>query len=624
MAPDAFGPWHPGIESTIPDALRPQSTILRPGNVFTGVARAAELHDLTGLPLAELVAWRPERLALHELLVRVTASVSVPDPEGSRIEDLGINFREIVGRILERCVEPRMDEITSAWSAARRELTDLVSQALAEALAASSPLPARPAQALSRLRNWFAQRREWRRPDADRASVGGDTAGVEPAFDVLTRRIAHWEQRAREAPAEAERAASRALAKVVSAVLVRHGAIWGSRELIASLAVDIACNEFGSDEIGRLVEAWIADGAAKEGCARLPRQSRPVIMNTKGPSASGKSTVRPLQKKLARGLGVDWSEFALISPDIWRKQLLDYSSLGDAYKYGGAFTGEELHIVDRKLDRYMAQRAANDDVPHLLIDRFRFDSFAPDSNEAGSNLLTRFGQVVYLFLMIAPPEMLVERAWKRGLDVGRYKAVDDTLAHAVEAYSGMPDLFFTWIDRPDKDVHFEFLDNGVPNGELPRTAAFGHNRKMNVLDVGCLIDIERFCRIDVDATAPELLYRDRRLLAAALNAGFLERCIARFPEVAFADQATGRVYARTASGALAWVDREGLARAFEDIDTRDGLLAAVPALRDVVLPDAAPAAAVSAAVELPAAEPSVFLRDDPDAAALRTIGRWGP
>jgi hypothetical protein len=48
-------------------------------------------------------------------------------------------------------------------------------------------------------------------------------------------------------------------------------------------------------------------------------------------------------------------------------------------------------------------------------------------------LLTRFGDLVYMFFMITPPEMTVERAWLRGLKVGRYKAVEDLLAHNVEA-----------------------------------------------------------------------------------------------------------------------------------------------------------------------------------------------
>ena len=104
LVPDAssnpFGPWNPGIGSQIPAELRPLATIFRPEHVFTNVARADEMHDLTGLPIADLVAFRPERLALHELLVRVTADISVPD--GSKIEDLGINFRQIVAVILAR------------------------------------------------------------------------------------------------------------------------------------------------------------------------------------------------------------------------------------------------------------------------------------------------------------------------------------------------------------------------------------------------------------------------------------------------------------------------------------------------------------------------------------------
>ncbi len=232
------------------------------------------------------------------------------------------------------------------------------------------------------------------------------------------------------------------------------------------------------------------------------------MINTKGPSASGKSTLRPLQKKLAGDIGVQWSDFALISPDIWRKQLLDYASLGDAYKYAGAFTSDEVQIIDQKLDRYMAAKNRRGEMSHLLIDRFRFDSFAPDSAEAGSNLLTRFGQTVYLFFVITPPEMLVERAWKRGLEFGRYKAVDDTLAHSVEAYSGIPDVFFTWVRRSDKRIQFEFLDNTVRLGERPRTVAFGDNETFNVLDVKATLDIERYARIDVDAAAPEYLYPD--------------------------------------------------------------------------------------------------------------------
>ena len=191
-----------------------------------------------------------------------------------------------------------------------------------------------------------------------------------------------------------------------------------------------------------------------------------------------------------------------------------------------------------------------------MIDRFRFDSFAPDSNEPGSNLLTRFGHVVYLFFLITPPASIVERAWKRGEELGRYKSVDDLLAHAVEAYSGMPQLFFTWVQRADKRVHFEFLDNSVSFGQRPRTAAFGWNDTLNVLDVKCLLDIDRYRRVKIDATSPEALYRDRSQLAPEQNVEFLRQCVERFSETNFADASTGRIYARVARGVPLWVDAD--------------------------------------------------------------------
>jgi hypothetical protein len=590
-----FGPWNTGIESPVPAQLLHQCTIFRPENTFTSAARARELSDLTGLELSALAAFRPQRLALHELLIRVTADFSVPD--GPRIEDLGINFRRIVSRIFARYIDPQMNAIAAACDSNRRALAAIIEHELAARLNPRAHSTDRaPAGAVARLL----------------ARLGGERAQharVEPPADGERQWIAEWEAKAHASGDALHRAAYAALARIVTAQMVQHGRIWGGSELIASIATDLACNDFGSDEVGRLIEPCLKTAAATEGYRLLPPQEQPVVMNTKGPSASGKSTLRPLQRTLAGDIGASWSDFAVISPDIWRKQLLDYGSLGGDYKYGGPFTGDEVQIVDQKLDRYMARKAQHGHVSHLLIDRFRFDSFAPDSDEAGSNLLTRFGHIVYLFFMITPPESLVERAWKRGLEVGRYKAVDDTLAHAVEAYAGMPQLFFTWVQRTDKRVHFEFLDNSVQLGERPRTVAFGWNDALNVLDVGGMLDVERYRRLNIDATAPEWLYRDPALLAPEQNTGFLRQCVARFPCINFADPVTGNIYLCVESGRPLWSDPEALAQALSDSDTRVGLSQTVPAVRVPVQsrPDR-PRRLAEALGGRPA----------------HTLGRWGP
>src|ERR1700733_14140499 len=147
-APDG-SPWNPGIRSQVPKELRHLSTIFRADNVFTSIATATELAGLTGISPSDLVAFRPQRLALHELLIRVTADFAVPD--GSRIGDLGINFREMASRLFERHLLPEMDAIGAAYDRARFELRDAVDAALATAAPEQAPA--------ARAKRWPALRR---------------------------------------------------------------------------------------------------------------------------------------------------------------------------------------------------------------------------------------------------------------------------------------------------------------------------------------------------------------------------------------------------------------------------------------------------------------------------------
>jgi len=275
-----FGPWNPGLRSQIPHELCHLCTIFRPENAFTTLGEVAEMHDLTGLEMSELVAFRPERLALHELLIRVSADLSVPD--GSKIEDLGINFRQITRDILARYIQPEIPAITAAYDAARQALVAIIATELAALLDPAVPPTkvAAPRGIAARLRTLFQ---------------GADTRS--PAIDTdeihAQRLIAQLHHRAHSASLPVERAAIGALAKVVSALVVRHGQVWGGRELISRIATNLASNDYGSDVIGGLVGSIVTRAAARDGHVLLPWHEEPVVMNTKGPSASGKSTLRP-------------------------------------------------------------------------------------------------------------------------------------------------------------------------------------------------------------------------------------------------------------------------------------------------------------------------------------------
>lgn len=579
-----FGPWNPGIRSQLPSALWPLMTIFRPENAQVSADQARELAGFTGLSPFELATFKPERLVLHEVLIRITADFSVPD--GPEYADLGISFRDIATTILSRHLESHSESIRQAYDALRDTAARLIDDELS--------------------RSFFNDDESApKRPFWSRVFRGGGGRPAAPT-DKIGLALARWRRLAARTDDPLQQAACAALRRIVTAIGGRHGAIRGDRSLVTELAVNQVCNTHGSAMIGGLIAPLIRDACARESYRLLPRQSRPVVMNIKGASASGKSTMRPLQRQLAEELGIDWRDFAVISPDIWRKFLLDYDTLGDAYKYAGTLTGHEVAIIDQKLDRYMADKADKDAMSHLLIDRFRFDSFAaePDAEE-GSNLLTRFGDDVYMFFMITPPEDTVARAWLRGLEFGRYKAVDDLLDHNVEAYTGMPRLFFTWALRPDKTVHYEFLDNSVEKGQRPRTVAFGQDGEITILRVKPLLDINRYQKINIDATTPADLYPESALLDAANNTSFLEQCGRQLTAVNFADFNSGVPYARMEHGKLVWTDPAGYDAALEDDETRAGLAALTGLVN-------------GAPTDLPARSPPA------SAAGARTLGRWGP
>ena len=542
-----LGPWNPGLNSTLPTGARHLSTIYQSENIQGSLEEALERAAFTGLEPEDLVAFRPERLAVHELLIRVTGNFSVPD--GSRYADLGINFRHVVDTILKTDILPEMPKIVEGYEALKVEMRPEIDLELATLTKPEPKATSKPAGSLG-WRSWFGFHKTAALPPKPTSSVK-DRVGL-----TLSR----WRQESVSSPDPRRRRLCRALALVVGAVTVKHGRLPSDTSTLAELTMVCALNDHGSAVIGSLIEPLIQRAVEREGYRLLPAQTEPVVMNVKGASAAGKSTLRPLQRQLAERLGIDWADFALISPDIWRKYLLDYDSLGEYWRYAGTLTGHELRIVDQKLDRYMAEKARRGTISHMLIDRFRFDSFAEiEGGEQGARLLTRFGSTVYMFFVITPPDATVERAWKRGLEFGRFKAVDDLLHHNVEAFTGMPDLFFTWALRKDKRVHYEFLDNSVPPGEKPRTVAFGWDGDMVLFDLKSFIDVDRYKRIDIDAQTPGQVYPGADLMAPSTNTEFLRRCAREIGRITLADQKSNRIVARFEAGQLVWIDQKALA-----------------------------------------------------------------
>ncbi len=551
-----YGPWNPGINSSIPQDILPFSTMFRAENVETGFDEAHELADFSGLSPFDVVAFRTERLVVHELLIRVTADLSVPD--GPEYEELGINMRGMTRRIFDHYVLPRLNELNDDLSELRGTARVFIGNELRQFLYPKMKVSIEPAPKPTLFQRIFGKGKNGNVNTPDKNESEAD-------------RLADLERRIPASSDELEMASMQALLDVLRSVIGHRGRLIGDDDIFADLAVNIVSNNLGSKRLGDAISPIIAEAAKEESYRFLSSQEKPVIMNVKGASASGKSTIRPEQRKLAERLDIPWKDFALISPDYWRKYLLDYESLGNDHKYGAMLTGHELEIVDKKLDRYMAEKAGAGTMPHLLIDRFRFDSFTiEDDHDEGSKLLTRFGDTVFMFFMITPPQETVERAWKRGLTTGRYKAVEDLLDHNIEAYTGMPSLFFSWALSKKKRVHFEFLDNSVALNQRPKTVAFGWNDSMTILDIQKLLDIERYKKVDVEATSPDDVFDDAEL-DARKNTVFLTQCVIRMRRVEFADQKTGRIYGCMENGTWMWRDRAYVRDNITEADVLMGL-----------------------------------------------------
>ena len=509
---EQYNEWNPGLNSDIPVHLFPKITLFDPKNSHVNYEQAKNSAEFCGLKPYEMNAFMVSRLIVHETFIRVTSDLYVKD--GPNYEDLGISLRGMTDTIIRKYILPKISELEAEFKELRKEIMVRLKKIYESDLSNEFP-KTKPTKA-----GLFTKIFSNESKQSFNKSIS--------VIEVLTK----WQNEIQSISCPIQRACVGGMHKIVGSIVGLRGRLTGEKEFIIQLATNWVCNDLGSKKIGELIEPLIHQAAEQEGYKFLPYQENPVIFNVKGASAAGKSTIRQFQKKLVDRLDVKWEDFALISPDYWRKYLLDYDSIGKDYKYAAMLTGHELEIIDKKLDQYVESKANQKKLPHLLIDRFRFDSFSLGLNDQQtSRMLSRFGHTVFLFFIITPPTETVARAWNRGHTTGRYKAVDDLLFHNIEAYTGIPRMFLKWVNKENQKIHFEFLDNSVAIGEIPKTIAFGWNKQLIVLDPKMMRIFHQYCSINIKAKRPEDVYLDIK----DSNQDFLAECIEKIREVIFID-----------------------------------------------------------------------------------------
>lgn len=538
-----FHAWNPGIESEIPAAISHLETIYRDECVITRYDEIPELIQRTGLAAEELVTFRPQRLALHELIVRITSEIVVR--EGEAEEALGINFRAIAQTLLEQYIEPIMPQLCHNHEQLRQEITAQVNRILDDTLFAP-PEPIRPPPRTLLQRLFGTQSKPPRAPLPP--------LSTQEKEHLL---INGYKEKGLAAETAQERAIYKSLYRVFGTLASTHGYVGTDRQLLTELVIRHVCNNYGSRIIGEQIGQCLEQAISEQGYIRTRQAEAPLLISLKGASAAGKSSLRPMLKQIMAYQGIGETDYATISPDIWRRLLLDYDSLGEHYKYAGRLTSNEVSIIDAKLDRYIRNKAsAQQSIPNLLIDRFRFDSFTSEKiSQILHDTYARYVDTMYMYFVVTPPEATVERGWLRGLERGRYKSVEDFLGHSVEAYTGMPKLLFKWLACPSPRFHYHFLDNSVAKGNPPATIAWGDQQVMHIYDPVSFLNIERYRKINVHAKTPAAVYPSGDKLAVSNNCGFLRQCIREIPRINFIDPATLQPYLIAEQGQLKLINR---------------------------------------------------------------------
>ena len=562
--------WNPGVSPGIPREFRALETIVRPECAHVAAEEVDELTSLTGLPAEELAVFRPRRLALHEIIIRVTAGIGVA--EGEEEEDFGHNFRRITTRIHDGYVTPQLDRIEKAHAELCERAAAVAQEILADTLFAPAPAAAP--------RGWFGLRR------------AAKPATVESPAEREYRIVAGYKAAGPGCADPLRRAVYKSLYRVLGAIAGRRGRLGAERELLVRLVARHVGNSHGSQVIGEIIASLVDAAIEGEGYTRVARREKPVLISLKGASAAGKSSLRPMLKKLMREHGIEADGYATISPDVWRRLLLDYESLGPARKYAGHLTSRELMVIDGKLDRYIREQANRTGaIPHLLVDRFRFDSFTAEKvGRVLHDTYARYVDTMYMYFIITPPEETVERGWRRALERGRYKAVEDFLGHGVEACRGMPKILFKWLASPRPDYRYVFLDNRVPKGSFPKTIARGDRKGMVIYDPVALVDIERYQKIDIHAGAPGEVYPPGVDMAVAANCGFLRECVRRIPRIEFVELASGLAYLRIKRDDYEILDPAVLARMLGNAELAAALAAMAPGVVTGTVPGIVPPA----------------------------------
>lgn len=541
-----YNAWNTGIISPVPYELSNKESLLQANSRKNTMKDINELSQILNVPRHTLVLFSTERLVLHETLVRVTANVDISD--GENVSDLGKEFRGYCRTLLDNHIMPHIEEFKSIHDKVYEDTKAIVNSMLEETFFPPklTEIPQEEKKGfLSKIFNTF------NKPSEPKIKK---TKSQQEHYDNLK---ALSQKHDNDFLMES---VYRNLSEVVGLLMVRDNGIKCDKDLLLKVVTNKVCNEYGSEMVGDAIRPYLQNGIDLEGIPRVKKVDDPIIISLKGASAAGKSSLRlDMNNNIENYVNPDdlkdLEGFSIISPDIMRKMLLDFKSLGEDHKYAGALTSQELAIIDTKIDHYLRKKFHDlKEKSNVLIDRFRFDTFLSDRPSTSKPFIA--GSNLKMFFLVTDPEELVERGWNRGIESGRYRSCEDFLGLAVEAYKGMPDKFFQWIGDEDQAFDCMFLNNNVPKGEPLIHAAHGNRHEITISHIETFTDIVKNQKISIRAKSSAELFKNEEDIIPKNNTSFIEKICETIPVINFSDNLSGITYARIDQKGCEVIDNE--------------------------------------------------------------------
>lgn len=431
--------------------------------VFRDVHELAELYQATKIAnLVELVSFRPERIALQQSIASVITRVQLT-PQ-NRQEEESLEHDKMLERLSQKVYE---------YSASTEKYTEEISEL-------------------------YKKREEIE--EIISATVAGQSVSSSNSALVDACKAA----------------VKKCTILIVNDVLGEHVDNYSKDTALIALATDLVYNKYANQKMNQLINQSIDELASKGEIKLLtiPDAADRKLFMLSGGQASGKGVACAMIRHSAEQSNVSWVNISKGGRDNFRKLLEPKDIIPELSDQLTANEGAYIHWT--LANGMLVQMAKEGKAPHIYSEQ-------PIVSEDMLELALTGNGSAKVVLVSTKVEDAVERAYKRGLEIGRFVPTKSLLSTHKNATVTLPERL---AKVAGMDVELLVIDNNVPKNSPPVKIAVINclNNEIIIYDNERVMDFIKKTAINADAKKPADVYDEAKVAAVSIDVYF-EPCI---------------------------------------------------------------------------------------------------